>query len=184
MQGKGKIKYWFTRNGVHVPVYEKYTMRKGVEPEVKKATFNIKQSLSVKQIPKSTEVSRAPWGGGSNRKEVESTINANIEKAKAEGYEIIPRPYQTRGRSGQRYDWTEVGISMPEKTGGGRNKGTFKPSKSSKLGQHLENTYAEYEDVIVLPYKPVLPLITKGRQGWKTKYGAEYVVMARKKRKK
>ena len=28
MKGQGKIKYWFTRNGVHVPVYEKQETKK------------------------------------------------------------------------------------------------------------------------------------------------------------
>lgn len=46
MKGQGKIKYWFTKNGVHVPVYEKYTTRKGVEPENPKAKFKKKETKS------------------------------------------------------------------------------------------------------------------------------------------
>lgn len=38
-QGKGKIKGWFTRNGVHIPIYEEYTVRKGPEPENVKGKF-------------------------------------------------------------------------------------------------------------------------------------------------
>ena len=54
MKGQGKIKYWFTKNGVHIPVYEKYTTRKGVEPEnprakfkpgTKKESFNTEESI-------------------------------------------------------------------------------------------------------------------------------------------
>ena len=186
MKGQGKIKYWFTKNGVHVPVYEKYTTRKGVEPENVKAKFNTskKSPSSIKDIPKTEdlEIKTAPWGNGTNSSEdVQKKIDEEIERAKSEGYEIVPRPYQTRGRSGKHYDWTEIGISYPTKSSSSE---PFKPTKGSNLGKHLESTRAEYEDVIALPYKPILPIITKGRQGWKTKYGAEYVVMARKKRKK
>lgn len=38
MQGKGKIKYWFTRNGVHIPVYEDYTTSK-TEPKARRSSF-------------------------------------------------------------------------------------------------------------------------------------------------
>lgn len=57
MKGQGKIKYWFTKNGVHVPVYEKYTTRKGVEPDspkakfkkgTKKESFNTEESIKQK----------------------------------------------------------------------------------------------------------------------------------------
>lgn len=43
MKGQGKIKYWFTRNGIHVPVYEKYTTRKGTEPDNPRARFKGKK---------------------------------------------------------------------------------------------------------------------------------------------
>lgn len=57
MKGQGKIKYWFTKNGVHIPVYEKYTTRKGVEPDnpktkfkkgTKKESFNTEESIKQK----------------------------------------------------------------------------------------------------------------------------------------
>lgn len=31
-RGKGKIIAWFTRNGLHIPIYEDYTVREGHEP--------------------------------------------------------------------------------------------------------------------------------------------------------
>lgn len=32
MKGKGKIKGWITKNGVHIPIYDHYTVREGHEP--------------------------------------------------------------------------------------------------------------------------------------------------------
>lgn len=34
MKGKGKVAYWFTRNGIHIPVYESYDKKRN-EPPIK-----------------------------------------------------------------------------------------------------------------------------------------------------
>lgn len=46
MKGRGKIKGWITKNGVHIPIYENYTVRKGVEPEEVKARFKSNKAKS------------------------------------------------------------------------------------------------------------------------------------------
>lgn len=46
MKGQGKIKGWITKNGVHIPIYENYTVRKGVEPEEVKARFKSNKAKS------------------------------------------------------------------------------------------------------------------------------------------
>lgn len=122
----------------------------------------------------------APYGGGTNRSEVESQIKENIETAKSQGYEVISRSYQTKGRSGQLYDWTESKIEHPAKPG---SSGELQLSNSSNLGKHVEDVKSQYEDVIIVPASPILPYTTKGRQGFKTTYKAEYYVMAKNRKR-
>jgi len=38
-KGKGEVQGWITRNGVHVPIYENYTVRGGAEPKSKGSKF-------------------------------------------------------------------------------------------------------------------------------------------------
>ena len=118
-------------------------------------------------------------GNGDRRREIENELKERIESAKNNGYEIIPRPYQTRGRSGQLYNWTETNIEFGAKPSDSKKS----LSSSSNLGKHLENVRNQYEDVIVLPSSPILPYTTKGRYGFKTTYKAEFVVMARRRKK-
>lgn len=42
-RGKGEIKGWITKNGVHIPIYDHYTVREGHEPENVKAKFKGKK---------------------------------------------------------------------------------------------------------------------------------------------
>jgi hypothetical protein len=38
-KGKGEVQGWITRNGVHVPIYDNYTVRGGAEPKAKGSKF-------------------------------------------------------------------------------------------------------------------------------------------------
>lgn len=49
-KGKGKIQGWITKNGIHIPIYEKYTVREGHEPDVKKATFKKNSSIKKEDV--------------------------------------------------------------------------------------------------------------------------------------
>ena len=42
-KGKGSIKGWITKNGVHIPIYGEYTVRGGVEPKAKGSKFKRKK---------------------------------------------------------------------------------------------------------------------------------------------
>lgn len=41
--GKGEIKGWVTRHGVHIPIYDNYSVRGGVEPKAKGSKFKKKK---------------------------------------------------------------------------------------------------------------------------------------------
>lgn len=49
-RGKGDIKGWITKNGVHIPIYGEYTVRGGVEPKAKGAKW--KKRFSAEGVKK------------------------------------------------------------------------------------------------------------------------------------
>lgn len=57
-RGKGEIKGWITKNGVHIPIYDHYTVREGHEPGEKgfRSKFNSK-----KKTPKKFELKHEVW---------------------------------------------------------------------------------------------------------------------------
>lgn len=62
-KGKGSIKGWITRNGVHIPIYGEYTVRGGVEPKAKgsKGWSKKKKREFIKNpISGKTEIKRRP----------------------------------------------------------------------------------------------------------------------------
>ena len=106
------------------------------------------------------------------QKQLEDTI---VEAEKA-GYEIINRKYFRRGNSGTLYELEEARISAPVKNG------TI--SKASNVWRHAKEVQKNYEDVIILQSRRATESVSRGRRGFKSNgLQAEFVVMARKRRK-
>lgn len=53
-RGKGEIKGWITRNGVHIPIYGHYSVRGGEEPQSRGAKWKRKKELSPRQVRQAT----------------------------------------------------------------------------------------------------------------------------------
>lgn len=77
-KGKGEIKGWITRNGVHIPIYGTYTVREGHEPTAKGAKFK-SAKVTAKTVSKALkkeydEDSKETWYEGKiNGKDVRIT---------------------------------------------------------------------------------------------------------------
>lgn len=78
-KGKGDIKGWITKNGVHIPIYGQYTVRGGVEPKAKGARWKrkkrpenfkegLKQHEGIQKIAE--EQNRKVWNGGASNQEL------------------------------------------------------------------------------------------------------------------
>lgn len=79
-KGKGEIKGWFTRNGVHIPIYEKYTVREGHEPGETgiKARFTKKmsaESLKDKSVTTITDAMKKTKDRAERNKLLRNTFN-------------------------------------------------------------------------------------------------------------
>lgn len=78
-KGKGSIKGWITRNGVHVPIYGEYTVRGGVEPTAKGSKFKKKnkfKDMNMEQLSK-TDVKKLSSEELEQLREVATESRAN-----------------------------------------------------------------------------------------------------------
>lgn len=97
MKGKGEIKGWITRNGVHIPIYGNYTVRGGqMEPKVKGAKWKKKRpdNLRAKDIHGQERLIK--------RKDLEDALTEAKSKAKNATNEHEWRQYEDEAKEIQK----------------------------------------------------------------------------------